>query len=123
MPGRPKGSRNVPQRFRRHAHDLAKSDFPLVENGRPAAEIQAYFENIKIEATADFPEPKQNLAGDVFTSDAGQPVSCTYYSSDDPCADEKTKSVTEISGAISESVAESEWNDPFHEDWLFWKRA
>ncbi len=132
-PGRPKGSRDARQRFRRHAHEHAKSEFPSAENGHPdpAAEVRVHSQKIKIEAVAQYPELKQNLFADVFTLVSVQPASWADSSTDDavrseskrdPPADETFKSETQISDCTDAmSVAETEWNDPFHADWPFWK--
>jgi hypothetical protein len=131
MPGRPKGSRDAQRRFRKRAHDVGPSDdgksdtFPA-ESGCHAAEVRA-LSQIKIEAVMDGPKLNQHLAADFFAVVAVQPFSRVDTSADETIQSESqrcstTNETTKTQESDTIAVAESEWNDPFHADWPFWKR-
>ncbi len=129
MPGRPKGSRDAMQRSRKSTHEVPKSVSYLAENGCPVPDGDHTY---NIEAVTDSPELKPKLAADVFTFIPVQSESWI-----DPCAEVSLDSesrrvsfagesvdmelVSHLSSVVS--VDESEWNDPFHADWPFWKTS
>ena len=131
MPGRPKGSRDASQRSRKSAQEIRESVSYLAENGGPAADGDHNL-HVNIEAVTDSPDLKQKLAPDVC---AFVPVQSQSWT--DPCADASIESesrrvsfagetvdmelVSHLSSVVS--VDESDWNDPFHADWPFWKTS